>query len=265
MIRSTARIACLSLVVMTHGGCSSASDMPQAALLAASQEAVNPQANNRRLFYIGLALYSEPWSENDVVELADELRRTSALEVVPLIASNLVSARGTFPLADDATITRLVDTAAERARPDDIMVVHISTHGARGVLASRIGNRAPTALGASQLRRQLAPLVDKRTVVIISACYSGSLIAPLASPRRVIITAARADRSSFGCGAGNRHTFFGEAELRGFAERDRSLHQVFATIRDEVARMERERHYTPSEPQVSIGADATDLYDAPLF
>ena len=60
----------------------------------------------------------------------------------------------------------------------------------------------------------LAEIVDsacpasKPTVLIISACYSGSLIPTLSGPNRMIITAARSDRSSFGCQEENEFTFF---------------------------------------------------------
>jgi hypothetical protein len=215
------------------------------------------------LFYIGLALYSEAWSENDVVELADELRQTSDFDVVPLIASNLVA--GTYPVADDATIASLVNTAAERARPDDIVLVHVSTHGGPGVLARKFGNRRPTVITARQLAAQLEPLTGQHTVLILSACYSGSLIRPLASSQRIIITAARADRSSFGCDPGNRHTLFGEAELQAFSAENSSLRQVFAAIRGDVARMERRENYEPSNPQISVGSAMKDIYDDPLF
>jgi hypothetical protein len=221
--------------------------------------------SGKRLFYIGLALYSESWSENDIVELATELKRTSDFAVVPLIASNVLSEPRKFPIADDATIAAFVKTATERAVPGDIVLVHISTHGADGMLARKIGDGAPTALTARALARQLAPLDGRRTVIIISACFSGSLIGDLSSPQRIILTSARADRSSFGCAAGNRHTFFGEAELYGFAQRDRSLRQVFLAIRGDIARMEETKRYRPSEPQVSVGADVTDLYDDPVF
>ncbi len=238
----------------------------QQAAVAALQQTASTQSDHRRLFYIGLALYSESWSENDVVELAGELRQTADYTVVPLIASNLVASPSrTFPVADDAAIAALVGSAAEQAGQDDIVFVHISTHGARGVLARKIGNGAPTPLTASELARQLAPLAGRRMVIFISACYSGSLINDLRAPSRIIVTATRADRSSFGCVAGRRHTYFGEAELRGFAERDRSLRQIVAAIRDDVARMERADRHTPSEPQVSVGEDMTVLYDAPVF
>ena len=102
-------------------------------------------------------------------------------------------------------------------------------------------------------------------MIIISACYSGSLIGDLRAPDRIIITAARADRSSFGCAPDSRHTFFGDAEMHAFGQQDRSLRQVFAVIRDDVARMESGERYQPSKPQVWVGANMTDLYDAPLF
>jgi hypothetical protein len=133
------------------------------------------------------------------------------------------------------------------------------------VLARKVGNSRPTELSSRELARRLEPLAGHRTVIVVSACYSGSLIHDLRAPERIIITAARADRSSFGCSPDSRHTFFGEAELRAFGAPDRSLHQVFVAIQQEVARMERRERYTPSEPQVSVGSEVADLYRAPLF
>lgn len=232
---------------------------------AAARQGTAATDAGRRLFYIGLALYPESWSENDVVELAETLRETSKFQVVPMIASNAVSRPRRHPVADDPTIAAFVAGAAERATADDIVFVDISTHGSRDVLARKIGRGPETALTAHRLAEMLAPLERHRTIIVISACYSGSLIDELRAPRRIIITAARADRSSFGCAPGNRHTFFGQAELDAFSQGDRSLRQIFAAIREDVGRREQELRYTPSEPQVSVGVDVTALYDAPLF
>src|SRR5262249_9153965 len=100
-----------------------------ALLIAMSAVEAGAEAVQRRLFYVGLALYSETWSQNDVVALSDELQRNSDFAVVPLIASNYITAQRQYPVADDARITTLVRTAAMRAGPDDVVVVHISTHG----------------------------------------------------------------------------------------------------------------------------------------
>ena len=113
-----------------------------------------------------------------------------------------------------------------------------------------------------RLASQFAPL-DRRVnmIVIISACYSGSLIPSLQAPRRIIIiTAARADRNSFGCSPSSRHTYFGEAELHAFAASGHSLQQIVGDLRATVASMERQKHLPPSEPQVSVGSDVGKLY-----
>jgi hypothetical protein len=237
----------------------------QVSLLAAQQARADAAAAHRRLFYIGLGLYPETWSANDVTELADELQRTAQFEVVPLIATNFATDPPQYPLATDAAISRLVQTAAERARSDDVVMVHISTHGSHGMLADRIGGNQPRALTGGALANLLAPLGNHPTVIIISACYSGSLIPSLRAPNRIIIAAARADRSSFGCAAGAKHTFFGDAELDGFGERHRSLHDAFTAMRADVSRMERDKHFQPSEPQVWIGTEVAALYNSPLF
>jgi hypothetical protein len=236
-----------------------------AVLLALAPAMALGQETGRRLFYIGLALYSEQWSENDVVELGNELHEDSRYQVVPMIASNLHTRAGRFPVGDDATVLSFVRKAAEQATPQDVIFVHISTHGAPHELARRIGEGETTALSSQALARMLAPLAGHPTIIVISACYSGSFIRDLQGARRIILTAARADRSSFGCGAGSRHTFFGEAELEAFGEPDRSLRQVFVAIRRNVAAIERREHFTPSEPQISVGADVWDLYDQPVF
>ncbi len=223
----------------------------------------DPQAG--RLFYIGLGLYSEQWSENDVVELAGRLQYASKYRVVPMIASNVASPARLYPIADDATIATLVRRTAEQAAPSDIVFVDISSHGARQMLARKVGNATPIALPSRELARKLEPLAGHRTVIVVSACYSGSLIGDLRAPDRIIITAARADRSSFGCAPGNRHTLFGEAELHAFGQPGRSLQEVFVALRDDVARMEAARRYLPSEPQIWVGSEVNGLYRAPVF
>jgi hypothetical protein len=235
------------------------------ALIALGPAAGFCQEARPRLFYFGLALYSEPWSENDVVELGTKLSKDSRYRVVPMIASNLSLHSDRFPVGNDATILSFVRAAAEQAAPQDVIFVHISTHGAPYELARRIGAGETTALGSRALARMLAPLAGHPTIIVISACYSGSFIRDLRGARRIILTAARADRSSFGCSAGSRHTLFGEAELEAFGEPDRSLRQIVTDIRRNVAGMERRQRFTPSEPQVSVGSQVADLYDAPMF
>jgi hypothetical protein len=250
-MQNPAIIALLLLVLTCVCGCTGSSDM---------------RSDNRQLFYIGLALFPEQWSENDVVDLGNLLQKNRRGHVVQLIASNRVSEPRRYPVADDRAIAALVRSAAEHAGPDDIVFVHISTHGSSHWLASQLGRGPLRMITGAQLASQFAPLDRQANVVIIiSACYSGSLIPSLQAPRRIIITAARADRNSFGCSPSRRHTYFGEAELHAFAESGHSLQEVVEDLRDTVASMERQKRLTSSEPQVSVGSDVGKLYVTKTF
>lgn len=92
------------------------------------------------------------------------------------------------------------------------------------------------------------------TVVVISACFSGGFIPALAAPNRMIITAARLDRSSFGCGAGITYPYFDECVIQAL-ETAPDFIALANDARACVARRERAEGLSPpSEPQVSIGA-----------
>ena len=93
------------------------------------------------------------------------------------------------------------------------------------------------------------------TVVILSACYSGVFVRSLAAPNRMILTAARPDRSSFGCGEQDTYTFFDTCILSQLP-----LSVSFPDLGEKakacVAAREKAMGYEPpSEPQLSVGKD----------
>ena len=91
------------------------------------------------------------------------------------------------------------------------------------------------------------------TVVILSACYSGSFIPDIAAPNRMILTAARQDRASFGCGQENTYTFF-DGCLLEVLPTVATFDALAAGARTCVSRREGELMADPpSEPQVNIG------------
>jgi Peptidase C13 family len=120
-------------------------------------------------------------------------------------------------------------------------------------------------VSAGGLAQLLQTFADHRTVIFLSACFSGSLLNELTSEDRIIISAARADRASFGCSPAVHHTYFGDAVLRSFGQRDRSLKQIFADIWTDVAAQERAHGHTPSEPQVFVGQRMTGFCGEPVF
>jgi len=98
--------------------------------------------------------------------------------------------------------------------------------------------------------------------VIVSACYSGGFVEALRGSRTLAISAARADRNSFGCGHDGDYTYFGRAflgeELPGAA----SIEAAFEGARARIGAREQSEGLTPSEPQISVGEEIRARLDA---
>jgi len=128
-------------------------------------------------------------------------------------------------------------------------LVYFSSHGApQGVVLN--GQIMPPKL----LDEMVTELCGKRpTVVIISACFSGVFVPALADNNREILTAARPDRSSFGCSESDKYPYFDACMLQVLP----SAHDFVAlgpAVQACVARRETETGMRPpSEPQFFVG------------
>ena len=100
------------------------------------------------------------------------------------------------------------------------------------------------------------------TVVIISACFSGVFVPVLKGPDRMIMTAARPDRTSFGCGSDVREPYFDDCFVHQVPA-SHDLPDLAGLTRACVAQMEKKTGMSPpSDPQISIGAQvAQELPD----
>jgi hypothetical protein len=96
---------------------------------------------------------------------------------------------------------------------------------------------------------------DQPTVIVVSACFSGVFIPVLAAPNRMIMTAARPDRTSFGCGEQFKYTYFDECFLQNLPASGDFPDLAHNTIGCIAAREKKEGIKYASEPQLSIGAD----------
>lgn len=155
------------------------------------------------------------------------------------------------PLATRESLTRAVQALAERSGPEDLVFLYLTSHGSREHELHIDQPRLQLAdLPASELAALLQPLRERNKVVVISACYSGGFIPPLKDDKTLVMTAARADRVSFGCSEENDFTYFGRALFAEAFNQTDDLARAFELAKTRVAEREQEDDFEPSEPQL---------------
>lgn len=149
--------------------------------------------------------------------------------------------------ADARTLHESLRVGAQSAKAGCLL--YLSSHGAPD----------GAILGDDVLRPHLlAAILDdacpnRPSVVVISACFSGVFIPPLQKSDRLILTAARADRASFGCGESDKYPYFDACFLASATDAP-DFAALGARVQACVARREKETGAEPaSEPQVWVG------------
>ncbi len=202
---------------------------------------------------------SIPVFDNATAGMAERLRRAG----VPADAIHRFSAAGDVlaePHVQVATRARVLDAVATmNPAPGQACLVFITSHGAHGpgvYLAPRTEFLSPGDLDtALQAGCGSAP-----TVAIVSACYTGGFAAPpMAQPNRIVLTAAAADRPSFGCGAGREFAYYDQCLLGSLDTLPRDWRDVITGADGCVSRLEAQEHEAPSNPQNSVGRAVAGL------
>ena len=133
--------------------------------------------------------------------------------------------------------------------------VYLTSHGAPLGIAMA-GSLIP--------QRAIGDILDhacpnRPTVIVISACYSGMFIPVIRADNRLIITAARADRTSFGCAEDLQYTYFDQCFLEALPKASDFL-TLAGKAQECVAGREMQEMATPaSEPQLYVGASVAPL------
>ena len=130
-------------------------------------------------------------------------------------------------------------------------LVYLTSHGApQGVLIGDV------ILSPSRLAEGVTRACGARpTAIVLSACFSGSSLPALRGPNRFILTAARRDRSSFGCSEDDKYPYFDGCMIQALP-RAVGFDDLAAAVRACVARREDDEGLRPrSEPQLWIGPD----------
>jgi hypothetical protein len=105
------------------------------------------------------------------------------------------------------------------------------------------------------LSRTLGEAGLRQRVVLVSACFSGQFVPPLRTKGSLIMTAAAADRTSFGCTNTAEWTWFGESYFVDALPKTGQFVPAFRLAAKIVAERERMAKERPSNPQISVGSE----------
>lgn len=149
--------------------------------------------------------------------------------------------------SDVADIAAALQAVAARAKQG--CLIYFTSHGTpNGII---VGDSIVTPA-------QMHDMVDsacgsRPSVIVMSSCYSGQFVPALAGENRVVMTAARPDRTSFGCGEMDHYTFFDDCFLRAIPIAS-DFPGLGNLVQQCVAFREQQMGTTPpSEPQLSVG------------
>lgn len=230
----------------------------QPARVDAALAALRPrQSNKPNIFVVGVA----GWSEQDVFER--EIKKSMEIlkthfgadgHMVTLV--NTQSPADTRPIASLQNISAVLrGVAAHMDRDRDALVLNMTSHGSTEGFSLENDQLVSRTLSPSMLKSMLDAAGIRNRIVIVSACYSGVFTKSFDDPSSVVITAAAADRTSFGCENGREWTYFGEAFFEKGLREDGALKPAFAKAQGLIDKREADEKLKHSLPQIFVGEE----------
>lgn len=226
---------------------------------AALERVQQGEAGRTETYFVGFAGYGAQRVFDKEVRFArDALARRLDLEGRTLELINTPQPDASTPLATVSGLRRALAGVAERMNvEEDVLVLFLTSHGDENAELSVTQGVLPLeGLRGPALRSALDEAGIRWRIIVISACHSGSFIPHLEDPYTLVATAARADRSSFGCTDERELTYFGEALFRDALPGSTDLLDAMSRAKEIVREHEAEEKIATdelSEPQLFVG------------
>jgi hypothetical protein len=169
-----------------------------------------------------------------------------------------------YPMANRSNLARALVEIGKRQGPEDLAFLFLTSHGKEDLFSLDFPEAGTTDLTATDFRQMLEDSGIGPAIIVVSACYSGSFLDDISAPDRLVITAAREDRTSFGCRDGAEWTEFGESFFNRALRADPDPRKAFPVAAEDVVRKELADELTPSLPQISEGAEVGAVLDRVL-
>jgi hypothetical protein len=230
----------------------------QPEMVAAAVAKIDPGLNKTSdLFFVGMASFGDQAVFMREIKatrtLFDERFKTAGRSIA---LNNHRDTIDDMPLASATNLGRALSGVASRMdKENDILVLFLTSHGGKEVLSVDFDSAPFQSLTAETLAKTLDQTGIKNRVVIISACHSGSFIPALKNDNTLVITAASAEKVSFGCSNERDWTYFSDALVNHALRSTYSLVDAFGQASTLIKDWEKRDGLIPSEPQISLGKD----------
>jgi hypothetical protein len=224
--------------------------------LPAPQEASSDAASN-------LTWKATLMTGDDSIDAFDNARKTlksefldmgvTSANIKELSMSSRERKHGSLPSSAKNLAGALQDLAVG---DQDACLVHMTSHGSPQGFYLRNGTPITPQTLDGILDRACG---ERPTVVLISACYSGVFVGPsMQKKNRIILTAARQDRTSFGCSTENEYTYWDSCLIDSLPKAE-TWKSLYGTIQQCVQTKESHGQFKPSLPQGFFGEEVSDL------
>ena len=224
----------------------------------ASLAALRPQRPGvPDIYFVGFGAYAREDVFMKEVEVIGELfRERFDAEGRTIALINNPKTAAVLPIATATNLARVLrHVGGLMDREEDVLVLYLTSHGSEKHRLSVVNWPLKLLeIDPRMLRRMLDDAGIKWRVLAVSACYAGGFVEALKSETTLVMTAAAANRQSFGCGAESEFTYFGKALFDEELRRTHSFTEAFESARRAIAERERAGKHEPSNPQIFVGA-----------
>ncbi len=210
-------------------------------------------AGKANLYLIGFAGDSEENVFRNEVEFVEQqfTRRFDAAGHTLLLENNIATLQNR-PIASLTNLDIALDAVAKKMnRDEDILLLFLTSHGSEDHQLYVDMDPLPlNQIAPEDLAESLNKAPIRWKVIVISACYSGGFINALKNSTTMIITAAREDRTSFGCGTDSDITWFSKAFFADALNQTDDFAAAFANATQRISEWETRDHEKSSFPQI---------------
>jgi hypothetical protein len=228
----------------------------QTELLDRSLQGLRPAAPGQpHLYFVGFAGYGpQAVFKREVLAVRKFFDARYGTQGRSIALVNHASTLDALPLASAGNLERTLQHLGRLMDPSrDVLFLFLTSHGEDGLFVVEMPRFDLKPLRPEQLKDMLKRSGIKNSVIVLSACHSGSFLPALADPTTLVIAAARADRSSFGCDDRRQWTYFGEAYFHRALRAEPSFVRAFELARALISSWEAQAKLEPSLPQIGGG------------